>query len=91
MAGDRRWISSMNSTSWRCSVVRIAARSPGRSITGPDEAFIETPSSLAMTCASVVLPRPGGPETSTWSSASPRWRAAAIATCRFSRTRSWPM
>jgi len=46
----------MNSTSWRCRVVRIAARSPGRSITGPDDAFIDTPSSLAITCASVVLP-----------------------------------
>ena len=29
-----------------------------------------------MMCASVVLPRPGGPNSSTWSSASPRLRAA---------------
>jgi hypothetical protein len=31
---------------------------------------------LARICARVVLPRPGGPTKSTWSSASPRERAA---------------
>ena len=49
-----------------------------------------TPSSFAMTCASDVLPSPGGPQRSTWSSTSPRARAAAICTRRFSRTCSWP-
>ena len=33
-----------------------------------------------MICASVVLPRPGGPASSTWSSASRRCRAAAMNT-----------
>ena len=36
-----------------------------------------TPSSRAMMLASVVLPRPGGPYSRTWSAASSRWRAAA--------------
>ena len=35
MAGASRWISSMKSTSRSPSAVRIAARSPGRSMTGP--------------------------------------------------------
>ena len=41
--------------------------------------------------ASDVLPRPGGPARSTWSSASPRWRAASrkIASCCL--TASCPM
>jgi MoxR-like ATPase len=33
-----------------------------------------TPSSRAMICANVVLPSPGGPTNSTWSSASLRAR-----------------
>ena len=43
-----------------------------------------------MICASEVLPSPGGPASRTWSSASPRPRAAssAIPSCSF--TRSWP-
>ena len=41
--------------------IRMAARSPGFSSTGPDVARTATPSSLPITYASVVLPRPGGP------------------------------
>ena len=61
MAGLMRWISSMNSTSRACRFESIAARSPGFSITGPAVGRIGTPSSFAMTAASVVLPSPGGP------------------------------
>lgn len=43
-----------------------------------------TPISRAMMCASVVLPRPGGPNSNTWSSASLRLRAASI------KIDSWP-
>ena len=50
--------------------MRIAARSPGRSSTGPEVWRRLTPISRAMMCASVVLPSPGGPKSSTWSSAS---------------------
>src|SRR5690606_20794438 len=77
-AGDRRWISSMNSTSCGCRLVSSAARSPAFSITGPEVTRSPTPSSLAMTWLRVVLPRPGGPKISTWSMASPRARAASI-------------
>ena len=65
MAGDIRWISSMNSTSLAFRLVTMPTRSPGFSIAGPDVARMGTPISLAMTCASVVLPRPGGPCSST--------------------------
>jgi len=60
-----RCTSSMKSTSRACRLVRMPARSPGRSSTGPDVDFTGTPSSFAMTYASVVLPRPGGPNSST--------------------------
>ena len=43
-----------------------------------------------MICASVVLPRPGGPTSRTWSSASPRAFAAASAIASCSLTPSWP-
>ena len=43
-----------------------------------------------MTWARLVLPTPGGPKSSTWSSASPRARAASIATRRFAITCGWP-
>src|SRR5439155_5546097 len=82
--GDRRWISSMNSTSLGSKFVRMAARSPGRSRTGPEVWRRLTPISRAMMCASVVLPSPGGPNSSTWSSASPRARAAWM------KISSWP-
>ena len=56
------------------------ARDPPSERTGP-------PSSAAMIWASEVLPSPGGPASSTWSSASPRALAASIATASCSR--SW--
>ena len=43
---------------------------------GPALVLIGTANSLAMICAKVVLPSPGGPYNSTWSSASPRLLAA---------------
>ena len=67
-----RWISSTNSTSRDSSAVRIAAMSPFRSSAGPAIVRMPTPSSSRMMNASDVLPSPGGPTSSTWSSASPR-------------------
>ena len=55
----------MNSTSLAWSVVSMPARSPGFSITGPAVARTVTPISAPITWASVVLPRPGGPYSST--------------------------
>ena len=73
---DIRWISSMNSTSPSASPDRIAARSPACWIAGPLEIRSGAAISAAMIIASVVLPRPGGPESSTWSGTEPRCRAA---------------
>ena len=42
-------------------------------------------------CASVVLPRPGGPNNSTWSSDSFRFRAAPMKISSCSRIFDWPM
>jgi hypothetical protein len=39
---------------------------------------------------SVVLPRPGGPNSSTWSSASPRFLAAPMKISSCSRALAWP-
>ena len=64
--------------------VSKAARSPGFSIAGPEVILKETPSSFAIIPASVVLPSPGGPYKSTWSSDSPLIFAASIKTLRFS-------
>ena len=64
--------------------------SPLRSSAGPAVCTKGTSSSEAMICASDVLPRPGGPASSTWSSASPRAAAASIETCSCSRRPSWP-
>src|SRR5688572_10225685 len=80
----------MNSTSFGSRLVRIAARSPARSSTGPEVCFRLTPISRAMMCASVVLPRPGGPNSSTWSSASARARAACTKISSWPRAFSWP-
>ena len=66
----------MNRTSRSSSEVRIAARSPARSMAGPEAYLTLTPSSRAMIVASVVLPRPGGPYRRTWSAASSLPRAA---------------
>src|SRR5262245_38013106 len=80
----------MNRISRLSSAVSSAARSPARSMIGPAVAFSGTPSSAAITCARLVLPTPGGPNSSTWSSASPRLLAASIATLRFAITWGWP-
>src|SRR5450759_480534 len=85
------WISSINSTSRGCRFVRIAARSPVRTIIGPAVTLSPTPISCATMCASVVFPSPGGPVNRTWSSASSRALAAFRKTLRFSRTFVWPM
>jgi len=44
--------------------------------------LISAPISTARMCARVVLPRPGGPASRTWSSCSLRCRAAATARAR---------
>ena len=61
-----------------------------RSSVGPAVCTNGTSSSAATICASVVLPRPGGPASRTWSSGSSRARAASIeiASCSFSE--GWP-
>ena len=72
------WISSMKKTSLYCIFVNMPAKSPARSITGPDACLILTFNSLEMILANVVLPRPGGPNNKTWSSASSLPFAASI-------------
>ena len=44
-----------------------------------------------MIMARVVLPSPGGPESSTWSAVAFRCRAASRTSPSWERTRSWPM
>ena len=61
-----------------------------RSSAGPAVEMNATPSSRRRSGRGVVLPRPGGPESSTWSSASPRAAAAAIETPSCSLSASWP-
>ena len=55
----------MNSTSPLSRFVRMAAKSPAFSMTGPEVWRMFTPISLAMMFASVVLPKPGGPKINT--------------------------
>ena len=81
----------MNRTSRSSRAVRIAARSPARSTAGPLVYRTFTPSSRAMIVASVVLPRPGGPYSRTWSAASPLPFAAWSRTSRLALTSRWPM
>src|SRR6478736_2291613 len=85
-----RWISSRNRTSPSESEDRIAARSPACWMAGPllrrSGAFI----SAATIMARVVLPRPGGPENSTWSAVRPRIREAWSTSESCLRTRCWP-
>src|SRR4051812_21222782 len=69
---------------------RIAARSPAWVSAGPLVNRSAAPISVAMIIASVVLPSPGGPESSTWSGARPRIRAASRTSPSWSRTRTWP-
>ena len=88
--GLRRWISSMKSTSPGLRFVSRPARSPGLSRTGPEVTLSWECISLAMMLASVVLPSPGGPCSNTWSSESPRIRAAWMKMRRFSTIFSCP-
>ncbi len=71
----------MKSMSPGPSDVSRPTRSPGFSSTGPEVVRSCTPISRAMSMASVVLPRPGGPKNSVWSSVSRRPLAASIAIC----------
>src|ERR1700722_741362 len=80
----------MNSTSRGSRLVSCPAKSPALPMTGPEVEWKLTPSSRATICASVVLPRPGGPTNSTWSSASLRDFADWMKTLRFLRAASWP-
>ncbi|MFN8461892.1 MAG: hypothetical protein U0X93_09010 [Anaerolineales bacterium] len=50
----------MKITSPARRLVRMAARSPAHSMAGPAVTLTLTPISLPNTCASVVLPKPGG-------------------------------
>ena len=58
-------ISSINNTSPILRLVNKPAKSPGLSNTGPEVILMPTPISLAIICAKVVFPRPGGPCKST--------------------------
>src|SRR5688500_4770049 len=80
----------MNRTSPASRPVRSPARSPGFSRTGPLVTRIFPPISRARMWASVVLPRPGGPENRQWPRGSPRWRAASIEILRFCFSFSCP-
>ena len=64
--------------------------SPLRSSAGPAVITNGTSSSAARICASDVLPSPGGPASSTWSSASPRAAAASSETASCSLSAGWP-
>ena len=79
-----RCISSINNTSRSRKFVKIDAKSPARSIAGPDVCRKFTPSSFAIIAAKVVLPSPGGPYSKTWSRASRRLTAAFTNTDKFS-------
>src|SRR6478736_5913287 len=85
-----RWISSTKRTSPSLRPDRIAARSPAWVIAGPLVSRSGVLISAAMIIASVVLPSPGGPESSTWSGARPRRRAASRTSPSWSRTRACP-
>ena len=80
----------MKSTSFFSRLVSRAARSLGFSSTGPEVWRRLTPNSWATMWLSVVLPRPGGPNSSTWSSASPRFLAAPMKISNCSRVLDWP-
>src|SRR5437762_3222825 len=62
----------MKKTSRVVRLRRMEPSAPWWSIAGPELTLIATPSSLAMMCASVVLPSPGGPHSRTWSAGSSR-------------------
>ena len=81
----------MKTTSPSLSVDSTAARSPDRSMAGPLVMRSGAPSSAATIIAIVVLPRPGGPASSTWSGGRPRRRALVRISDSCSRTRAWPV
>ena len=85
-----RCISSINKTSPGSKLERIAAKSPGFSIDGPDAVFKSLPNSFAIICASVVFPKPGGPYNNTWSNTSSLILHALINTLMFSFTSVCP-
>src|SRR6266568_4803572 len=80
----------MNTTSPPASEVSTDARSPARSIAGPLLIRSGAPSSAAMIIAIVVLPSPGGPDSSTWSGALPRRSAPSSTSVSCSRSLAWP-
>ena len=90
MARGSRCTSSTNSTSFGSSAVRIEAMSPLRSRAGPEIVWIRLSISIATMKARLVLPRPGGPASRTWSHASPRPRAAATKVSNWRTACSWP-
>ncbi len=81
----------MKSTSPFSSAVRMEARSPACSIAGPEVMRMLASISAAMISESDVLPSPGGPKSSTWSSASPRFLAASNRMLRLPLTVSCPI
>ena len=86
-----RWISSTKRMSFSFKLVSRAARSPAFSMAGPEVTRTFTPISLAMMPDRVVLPRPGGPWSSTWSRGSWRILAAWMNTSRLPLAFSWPI
>lgn len=60
----RRCISSMKKTSRASQSVSNAAKSPALVMIGPELARKGAFISFAMTCANVVFPNPGGPQSS---------------------------
>ena len=55
----------MKKTSFSSRPVKIPAKSPALSSTGPDVCFTFTPNSRAIIIDRVVLPNPGGPKNKT--------------------------
>ena len=86
-----RWISSMKSTSPSIRFESMAAKSPARSKAGPEVIRSEVPNSWEIIIAMVVLPRPGGPESRTWSGVTPRFLAPLSTKESCSRTLGWPI
>ncbi len=68
----------------------MAATSPLLTSAGPEVIRKPAPISQAMMPARVVLPSPGGPANSTWSTGWPRRRAASRMIWSFSRNCCWP-
>ena len=87
----RRWISSMNSTSPVAQPREDADSGPPPwSAPGRASTWTCAPTSLAMTCASVVLPSPGGPCSRMCSTGSLAPCAASTAILSLSQQRFLP-